>query len=106
MSSGTVTSAAIRRATSEEERRIVARDGIIANFRFFNGISEEIFEGITIDISSRGFGFLTQAGIKEGQTLTITEHMMPDVSGRKAFIKWLKKGPRYFEAGARYISDV
>lgn len=101
MTSSIATSAAITGVDGEEERRIVARYGILANFRFF--ISEEICEGITTNISSRSFSFLTQVAVKEGQTLTIKEHMIPDFSGRKASIVWVKEEPGYFEAGARYI---
>jgi hypothetical protein len=86
----------------KKKERNVAREGILANFRFFIGdISDEICEGITTDISSHGFGFLTEAAIKEGQILTITEHSVHDFSGRKASVIWVKKGPRYFEAGAK-----
>lgn len=105
VTSGTGTSAAITGVEGKKERRIVARDGILANFQFFNDLSEEICEGITLNISSHGFSFLTQAVIEEGQTLTITRHMISDFSGRKAIIAWVKRDRRYFEAGARYISD-
>jgi hypothetical protein len=51
------------------EKRRVARNGVLAKFQFFiNDKSTEIFEGITINISSEGFSFLTETVVKEGQT--------------------------------------
>jgi PilZ domain len=90
----------------KKEKRAVARDGILANFRFFiDDTSEKSSEGITTNVSLHGFGFLTGAPVKEGQILTITEHSISDFSGRRASVVWVKKGPRYFEAGAEFISE-
>lgn len=90
----------------KKEKRIIARDGFLANFRFFiDDLSENIYDAITVNISPHGLGFFTEAPIKEGQILTITEHRIPDFKIGKVAVTWVKKGDRYFEAGARYISD-
>jgi hypothetical protein len=87
------------------EKRRVARNGVLAKFQFFiNDKSTEIFEGITINISSEGFSFLTETVVKEGQTLTITKHSVPDYTDRKARVIWLRKGAHYVTAGAKFES--
>lgn len=90
----------------DKEKRIVARDGFLANLRFFiDDLSENIYEGITINISPDGFGFLTEAPVREGQILTVTEHRIPDSKISRVAVTWVKKRDRYFEAGAKYIPD-
>lgn len=85
------------------EKRKVSRNSVLANFQFcIDDKSKEIFEGITIDISPRGFGFLTEAVVKEGQNITIKKHAFPDYKDRKATVKWAKKGSRYISAGAQF----
>lgn len=39
----------------------------------------------------------------DGRILTMTEHSLSDLIGRKSSVVWMKKGARYFEAGAKYI---
>ena len=94
----------------EQKERKASRDGILADFLFYIGDkSEEVFEGMTINISLRGLGFLTKTSVKEGQTITITKleriSTMPDFTGQRAKVIWVKKGPRYDEAGANFNSD-
>jgi hypothetical protein len=86
----------------EKKERKDTRRGILANFQFYiDEKSKEIFEGITLNVSSGGFGFLTETRVKEGQTITITRHTLPDFRGQKAKVIWVKKGPRYVEAGSK-----
>lgn len=90
----------------EKEKRAALREGTLANFRFFlDELAEKLYEGITTNISSDGFGFLTEVAIKEGQMLTIAEHYLPDFVGLKMTVLWVKKRPRYFEAGAELVSE-
>ena len=94
----------------EKKERKASRDGILADFQFYIGDkSEEIFEGMTINISPRSLGFLTKTSVKEGQTITITKlarkSTMPDFTGQRAKVIWVKRGPRYDEAGANFNSD-
>jgi len=90
----------------EKKKRNNARRGILAKFQFCIGMkSRETFEGITLDMSSEGFGFLTGAIVKEGQTITIKKHTVPDLKGKKAKVIWVKKGSQYIEAGAKISMD-
>ncbi|MEJ2695081.1 MAG: PilZ domain-containing protein [Candidatus Sulfobium sp.] len=85
------------------EKRKVSRNGILANFQFYiDDKSKETFEGITINISPRGFGFLTETVVQEGQTITIKKHVLPDYKDRKAKVTWVKKVSRYISAGAQF----
>jgi len=87
----------------KNKQRKSARQGKLANFQFY--LDEEpgkTFEGITINVSPQGFNFLTRAAVDEGQVLAISKHTLPDYAGRKAKIIWVKKGPRYIEAGAEF----
>lgn len=78
-----------------------ARRGILANFQFrIDGNSEEVFNGMTTDVSSEGFGFLTETIVTEGQTITITKHSLGNFSGRKARVIWVKKKTGCLEVGA------
>ena len=89
------------------KERKAARAGILANFQFYiDERSKEIFEGLTMNISPHGFGFLTGTVIGEGQTITITKHSLPGFAGYKAKATWVKKRPRYFEAGAKFNADI
>ena len=86
----------------EKKERKSARNKSLAKFQFYIGENKrELFEGIIINISPHGFGFLTETIVKEGQTITITKHTPPDFTGKKAYVIWVKKGPRYVEAGAK-----
>jgi hypothetical protein len=89
--------------TSERKERRPGRKGVLANFEFYvDGDPEEICQGITLNISSCGFGFLTEAKIREGQTITVTKHALSGLSCPKAKLTWVKKGPRCMEAGAEF----
>ncbi len=86
----------------EKKERKDTRRKILAHFQFYiDQKSKELFEGITLNISSDGFGFLTETNVKEGQTITITKHPLPDFSGQKAKVIWVRKGSRYVEAGSK-----
>ena len=91
----------------EKEERKDTRHDILANFQFYiDEKSNELFEGLTLSISSDGFGFITETVLKEGQTITITRHALPDFRGQKATVLWVKKGRRYVEAGSKiYLSE-
>ena len=90
----------------KKERRVTRRE-VLANFQFYiDQKSKEIFEGLTMNISPHGFGFLTGIVIGEGQTITITKHSLPGFAGYKAKATWVKKRPRYFEAGAKFNADI
>ena len=83
-----------------------ARRGILANFQFrIDGNSEEVFNGMTTDVSSEGFGFLTETIVSEGQAITITKHALENFAGRRAKIIWVNKKARCVEAGAQFQSD-
>jgi DNA-binding response OmpR family regulator len=89
----------------ENIRRDV-RHGIVANFRFVLGNKpENICEGVTINISKHGFGFLTETAFTRGQTITVTGHDLPDMAGCRARVVWVREGPRHYRAGARFVSD-
>jgi hypothetical protein len=84
-----------------KERKDTGRE-ILAKFQFYiDETSKELFEGITLNISSDGFGFLTRTMVKEGQTITITRHALPDFIGQKAKAIWVKRGSRSVEAGSK-----
>jgi hypothetical protein len=90
------------RVTLEKKERKSARNKSLAKFQFYiDENAKRLFEGITINISPDGFGFLTETAVKEGQNITITKHTLPDFTGKKAYIIWVKKGSRYVEAGAK-----
>ena len=87
----------------QKKKRKVARHRIIANFQFsIDGNSKEIFEGITTNISSNGFGSLTKTVVKEGQVITITTHSLPEFTGRKVHVVWVQKELFCVEAGAAF----
>jgi PilZ domain len=89
--------------TSERKERRSGRKGVLANFEFYvDGDSKEICEGITLNISDGGFGFLTEVEIREGQTITVTKHALSGLSCPKARVTWVKKGRRCIEAGAEF----
>lgn len=86
----------------EKKERKSARNKSLAKFQFYiDENARELFEGIIINISPHGFGFLTETIVKEGQAITITKHTLPDFTGKKAYVIWVKKGPRYVEVGAK-----
>ena len=86
----------------ETKERKDARREILANFQFYiDERSRELFEGITTNVSSDGFSFLTKTMVEEGQTITITWHALPDFSGQKAKVIWVRRGPRSVEAGSK-----
>ena len=68
----------------KKERRVTRRE-VLANFQFYiDQKSKEIFEGVTLNVSADGFGFLTETILKKGQTITITNHPLPAFKGQKA----------------------
>jgi CheY-like chemotaxis protein len=87
-----------------ENRRKVTRQGTVAKFTFVVGDKTgDVCEGITINISEHGFGFITEATFPEGQDIAVTTHDLPNIAGRKARVLWMKKGPRHYEAGAKFF---
>ncbi len=91
--------------TSWKTERQPGRCGILANFQFYVGENaKETCEGITLNISDRGFGFLTETEISQGQIITVTKHALPDFPCGKATVIWARKGPRCIEAGAEFHS--
>lgn len=77
--------------------------GILANFQFYvDENAENICEGITLNISEKGFSFLTDTEIRQGQTITVTKHALRGHSRAKAKVAWVMKGRRYVEAGANF----
>lgn len=89
--------------TSSKKDRLSGRRGILANFQFYvDEKTEKTCEGITLNISDSGFGFLTEAEISTGQTITVTRHALHGFSSSKARVVWVSKGPNCVEAGAEY----
>lgn len=83
--------------------RRCSRRVTLANFKFY--LDEEIqmtYDGLTLNVSELGFGFLTMTEIRQGQTITVTSNAMKDFPCRKAEIKWVKRSSRYVEAGAEF----
>ncbi|MGD0885167.1 MAG: hypothetical protein ABSA46_09905 [Thermodesulfovibrionales bacterium] len=91
----------------EKKERKGTRQGILANFQFYiDEKSNELFEGLTLNISSDSCSFITEIILKEGQTITMTRHALPDFRGQKAKVIWVKKRSRYVEAGSQiYLSE-
>lgn len=90
---------------SLKKTRKADRQGILANFKFcVDEAPEEMCEGITINVSDHGFGFLTEAEIRQGQTITVTKHALCGFPFPKAKVMWVIRGPRYAEAGAEFQS--
>jgi CheY-like chemotaxis protein len=87
-----------------KNRRKDIRHSTTADFRFVVGDRmRDVCEGITINISEHGFGFITEATFPEGQDIHVTGHDLPDIAGRKARVMWMKKGQRYYQAGAKFL---
>jgi PilZ domain len=83
-----------------KDRRKDVRHGIIANFSFVAGGGyDRMREGITINISKSGFGFLTDEVFAQGQDIVVTKHDVPNVEGHKARVAWVKKGPVHLSGG-------
>jgi hypothetical protein len=87
--------------------RKATRNGILADFQFYvDNKSEEIFEGMTVNISPDGLCFLTKTSIEEGQTITVTKlarnSTMPDFIGQRAKVIWVEKESRFIEAGVSF----
>jgi PilZ domain len=88
-----------------KNRRKDVRHGIIANFSFVvGGRSEDMHEGITINISKNGFGFLTDEAFEKGQDIVVTKHDVPKVAGHKAKVAWVKKGPVHYHVGVEFVT--
>lgn len=80
------------------------RHGTVAKFEFVVGDgAEDICEGITINVSRNGFGFLTEKSFAEGQPIIVTKHDLPSLAGKEARVMWVRKGPRNYQAGAQFI---
>lgn len=89
--------------TSSKRERLSSRRGILANFQFYvDEDTTKICEGVTLNISDRGFGFLTEAEIRKGQTITVTRHALHGFSSSKAKVVWVSRGPNCMEAGAEF----
>ncbi len=91
-------------AILKKTKRKAAREQILAYFQFYiNGHTKDIFEGMTLNISQSGFGFLTERAVKEGQSITITKlagrSPMQDITDQQARVIWVKQGRRFIEAG-------
>lgn len=91
------------REAAKPARREV-RHEVVANFRFvLDENSEDICDGVTVNISKNGFGFLTQTSCREGQNIMVTKHDLPDITGRKARVLWVRKGSRHYQGGVRFV---
>lgn len=93
------------------KERKAPRDHILVDFQFYiNNKSEEIFKGMTINVSQLGFGFVTERSVSEGQSITITKltikNAMHDFTGQRAKVIWVKQGRLYVEAGVKFNSDT
>ncbi len=89
-----------------KNRRKDLRHEIVANFQFVVGDKpDDVCEGITINISNNGFGFLTETGCKEGQDIMVTKHDVPRVAGQEATVMWVKKGPIHYNVGVKFVTD-
>ncbi len=89
-----------------ENRRKDIRHSTAADFKFVvDGRLRDVCEGITINISEHGFGFITEGTFPEGQDIHVTHHDLPDIAGRKARVMWMKKGRRYYKAGAKFLME-
>jgi len=87
------------------EKRRAVRLGMLANFQFsIDSKPADVFDGITLNISDDGIGFLTEAILTEGQAIIITSPVLPDFAGRKARVVWIKRDVRYFEVGAQFFA--
>lgn len=81
------------------------RHGIVARFQFVDGEkSGDVCEAVAINISKHGFGFLTEAVFTEGQAIRVTDHDLRNLVGCRARIMWVKKGLRYYQAGAKFVA--
>jgi CheY-like chemotaxis protein len=88
-----------------EDRRKDVRHDIVANFSFVaGGGSDDMREGITINISKNGFGFLTDEAFAQGQDIVVTTHDLPKVAGHKAKVAWAKKGPVHYSVGVEFVT--
>lgn len=82
------------------------RRGIIANFQFIVGSRPEyVCEGVTVNISRHGFGFMTEAVFTQGQTITVTRHDLADMAGCRARVVWVKEGLQHCHAGAQLVTQ-
>jgi len=80
------------------------RHGIVANFQFIaDDKSESVCEGVTINISRHGFGFLTEDVFTEGQAIIVTKYHMANMAGAKARVMWVRKGARQYRVGAKFV---
>lgn len=105
---GSVLRAVIGNGEKKEDLQNIRKDmrcGIIANFQFvMGGRPGYVCEGVTVNISRNGFGFLTEAVFTQGQTITVTRHDLPDMAGCRARVVWVKEGPRHCHAGAQFVA--
>jgi CheY-like chemotaxis protein len=95
----------LREVTDWRDRRKDVRHGIVANFSFVaGGGSDDMREGITINISRSGFGFLTDEVFAQGQDIVVTKHELPNVAGHKAKVAWVKKGSVHYHVGVEFVT--
>jgi PilZ domain len=59
---------------------------------------------ITINISKNGFGFLTMEMSTKGQDILVINTDVPNVSGRKARVMWVKKGPAHYQVAVEFVT--
>lgn len=95
------------RETPEKEEltktRKDMRHSIVAHFQFVvEGEEGNVCEGIVVNISKHGFGFLTESVLKEGEVIRVTDHDLRNIVGCRARIEWVEKGPRHYRAGAKF----
>lgn len=91
--------------TVERKGRRPDRKGVLANFQFYvDEDSKGLCEGITLNVSAGGFGFLTEVQISQGQTITVIKHSLPGFPCSKAKVRWVRRGPHCIEAGAEFQS--
>jgi CheY-like chemotaxis protein len=104
---GSVLRAVIGSGPEKEKLTNIRRDvrhGIAAHFQFVDETGN-VYEGITIDISKHGFGFLTEAVFAEGQIITVIDHELRNIVECKARVMWVKKSRQYYRAGAKILTS-
>lgn len=88
------------------DRRSEVRHGIVTNFTFvIEDKPGHICHGITVDISTRGFRFLTDDACTEGQLITVIKHDLTSITEQKARIMWVRRDPAHYDVGVKLVKD-
>lgn len=104
---GSVLRAVVNSGPKKEKLTNIRRDvrhGISGHFRFVVGDkSGNVCKGVAIDVSKHGLGFLTETVLTEGQAIKVTDHDLLNIAGCEAQVVWVKKEPRRYRAGAKFV---